>query len=144
MSLDIEAMAKPYKKSVLAGAAVLVFGIVGIYLLPKLATLAMRQVTDEWAVKSQEQNSSRSAELERQQQAKQAAQWQAQRQAEQERRQAAFERDRRTAFEASYVAPEGCDNPPSERAFTECVNHKMRARKAFFSTYGEARLSPLP
>lgn len=36
-------------------------------------------------------------------------------------------------FEAQYVAPDGCDNWTSERHMVECQNHKIRARKEFFS-----------
>lgn len=36
-------------------------------------------------------------------------------------------------FEAQYVAPDGCDNWKSDRHMVECQNHKIRARKEFFS-----------
>jgi hypothetical protein len=98
----------------------------------------MNQFTDRLVAKAAEQKQARSIEAERAQQTQLAIQSQQQWEAEQKRQQAAFERERRTAFDAQYVAPEGCENPPSARALTECANHKMRARQAFFDTYTPA------
>lgn len=51
------------------------------------------------------------------------------------------ERDRRAAFDSGYVIPEGCENPRDETAFVECANHKIRARKEFYSNFDGSRLS---
>lgn len=56
-------------------------------------------------------------------------------QAAQEDELARFEADRRIAFDNNYKPPEGCDAPQSDRGFVECVNHKMRAKRAFFEEY---------
>jgi len=50
--------------------------------------------------------------------------------------------ERRSAFDAEYVAPQGCENPSSTRALVECANQKMRAREEFFSRYDRAAATP--
>jgi hypothetical protein len=38
-------------------------------------------------------------------------------------------------FYRVYEAPEGCEAPQNERQLTECVNHKMRAKRVFLANY---------
>lgn len=47
-----------------------------------------------------------------------------------------FDSDRRRAFDDAYITPEGCGAPQTERQFTKCINHKMRAKRTFFTSYG--------
>lgn len=47
-----------------------------------------------------------------------------------------FEHERRRAFDNQYTPPEGCEAPQSEKQFTECINHKMRSKRSFFTNYG--------
>ena len=47
-----------------------------------------------------------------------------------------FESERRSAFNDAYITPEGCAVPQTEKLFTECINHKMRAKRTFFNSYG--------
>lgn len=72
----------------------------------------------------------RDAEQQRILQRKAAARAKAERQAKLER-----------AFEQQYTAPGGCHNWQSDRHMVECVNHRMRARRAFYETQ-DKRLPP--
>lgn len=43
--------------------------------------------------------------------------------------------EREKAFEASYKAPDGCDNWISDSHMVQCVNHRMRAKAEFDKSY---------
>jgi len=53
-----------------------------------------------------------------------------------------FESERRNAFNAAYITPEGCAVPQTEKLFTKCINHKMRAKRTFFNSYGSPPNNP--
>lgn len=133
----------PITRALIAGAALLCLGLASFYLLTRVATHSMNQFTDRLVARAAEQKQARSIEAERAQQTQLAIQSQQQWEAEQNRQQAEFERERRTAFDAQYVAPDDCEHPSSTRALTECANHKMRARQAFFDTYTPAEMKSL-
>ena len=44
---------------------------------------------------------------------------------------AALSRQQQQAFNAQYQAPDGCEVYQSDRHMAECINHKMRAKRAF-------------
>jgi hypothetical protein len=117
-------------------------GLAAMHLLTRAATHSMNRFTQELTEKAAQQQQARTSEAERQQETQLAIKAQQQWETEQERQQALFERERRAAFDAQYLAPKGCDNPPSNTAFTECVNHKMRARQSFFNAYTPAGINP--
>lgn len=133
---------KKLTRALIAGVALVCIGLAAMHLLTRAATHSMNRFTEDLTAKAAQQQQARTSEAERQQQAQLAIQAQQQWEAEQERQQALFERERRAAFDAQYLAPKGCDNPSSNTAFTECVNHKMRARQAFFDTYTPAGVKP--
>lgn len=129
-------------RALIAGLVLLCIGLAAMYFLSWVATNSMNRFTEDLTTKAAQQKQARNDETERQQQAKLAIQAQQLWEAEQQRQQAEFERERRAAFDAQYVAPRGCDNPQSSTAFTECVNHKMRARQSFFDTYTPTGIKP--
>ncbi|WP_116363919.1 hypothetical protein [Parahaliea mediterranea] len=95
----------------------------------------MNRISQQHQAKMEAQRQAQAAEAERKRQAQLAAQTrERQRKAEQQAR-AEDERRRQAAFERQYDAPEGCENPESERQFIECANDKIRARREFLGTY---------
>lgn len=127
-------------RALIAGAMLVCLGLASTYLLIRVATHTMNQFTDRLVAKAAEQKQAQSIEAERKQQTQLAIQSQQRWEAAQKRQQAEFERERRTAFDTLYVAPDGCEHPSSTRALTECANHKMRARQVFFDTYTPAEM----
>lgn len=57
---------------------------------------------------------------------------------------AALEREKRKAFDDSYVPPEGCEWPQSEKALIECTNHKMAAKRSFYENYQHTTMILVP
>lgn len=57
---------------------------------------------------------------------------------------AALERERRKAFDDSYVAPDGCEWPQSEKTLIECTNHKMATKRTFYDNYQPDKMVGLP
>jgi len=109
-------------------------------------------VMNEQAEKIQAQNQARLAAIKKEQQRKEQVAQDAERReaAAAQRRQAAaaekaaWEREKRRAFDDSYVAPEGCEWPQSEKALIECTNHKMAAKRSFYENYQHTTMIGLP
>jgi len=142
--VTVKRLPQKITRALIAGALLICLGLASAYLMTRAATHSMNRLTDRLTAKAAEQKQARSLEAERHQQTQLAIRSQQQWEAEQRRQQAEFERERRTAFDVQYVAPSGCENPQSTAAFTECVNHKMRARLAFFDAYAPAESRPTP
>ncbi|MEM0953910.1 MAG: hypothetical protein AAGI24_07195 [Pseudomonadota bacterium] len=47
------------------------------------------------------------------------------------------------AFNAEYVAPQGCDRPMGEAMLIQCTDHRGRAKRQFLKTYEEIEWVPI-
>jgi len=120
-------------RAVLARIAFMAISLVGLYFFAQFVQQQMLTMTDTMVERHQQQREAQQAATQARESATAEERDQQQALAAS---QAKFESDRRRAFDASYEAPAGCDSPRSERQLKECVNHKMRAKRTFFTQYG--------
>ncbi len=120
---------------VLAGVLILGARLFFFGYVVETTTETMNQFTKDLNDQNKARQREIQASAELQRQARLADQAKQRRQAALKQQQREFEQQRRQAFYAQYVAPQGCDAPQTERHLIECTNDKMRAKRAFFDNY---------
>ncbi|WP_144079822.1 hypothetical protein [Haliea salexigens] len=119
-----------------AGILIAAFVLIGIgmgftYASLKAAEEHLEQLAQEQSAKTEARRQAQAAETESKRQAQLVLKENERRRKSEQRARAEIDRQRQIAFERQYDAPEGCENPSSERQFIECANDKIRARREF-------------
>ncbi|MCA9325799.1 hypothetical protein KDA23_07135 [Candidatus Saccharibacteria bacterium] len=127
----MESVLKFMLRLCLAGVLTVTLGLFVFGVMRQVVTDQLTNITDDIQAKNKAKQDARSNQAALQKQANDVA-------AQQARESAALKRQRQQAFNAQYQAPEGCEVYRSDRHMVECVNHKMRARRAFESSFEQA------
>lgn len=113
---------------VIAGLVMFAIRIAYINYMGEVAVEHMNKFTEDILAKNRAMQDAITAKAEQERLAKEQA-------AAEERRLIQLKLERQAAFDSQYQVPEGCEVFQSDRHMAECVNHKMRARREFDSTY---------
>ena len=127
----MESVLKFMLRLCLAGVLTVTVGLFLFGVARQVVTDQLANITDAILAKNNARQDAKSSQALQQKQANDSA-------AQEARESAALNRQRRQAFYDQYEAPEGCEVYQSDRHMVECVNHKMRAKRAFERSFEQA------